>query len=122
VHGQCVVAETILLRAGRRYTGDSRAGTTLTQANGSNLQAVVASEAYMANYSWTDNPLSIAHLTIDGNKQGSRSRTHGLALRAWFYSANDLRISNCGGDGLLVGTATPRLGVPFSFRLVRFRS
>ena len=31
------------------------------------LAAVVASAAFVANFTWTDNPLSIAHLTIDGN-------------------------------------------------------
>jgi hypothetical protein len=64
IHGTCLVSETIMLLAGRAYTGDSRTGTVLIQANGSNLIAVVASEGYAQNHSWTDNPTSIAHLTV----------------------------------------------------------
>ena len=133
IHGQCLIAETVVMEAGRAYEGDSRTGTILKQANHSQLAAVVATAAFVNNYTWTDNPLSIAHLTIDGNIAGNpRPTTTGaraaatgtgaaaaaaaagattcLAIRAWFYTADDLKIQNCGGDGILVGTATPRDG------------
>ena len=56
------------MEAGRAYEGDGRTGTVLLQSNNTpGLAAVVASAAFVANFTWTDNPLSIAHLTIDGN-------------------------------------------------------
>ena len=45
IHGNCLVRETICLRGDCAYVGDSRSGTSITQADGTNLAAVLASAA-----------------------------------------------------------------------------
>ena len=72
----------------------------------------MASDGFTRNTTWTDNPTSIRHLTIDGNAAGNpmATRTAGLALRAWFSTVDDVLIQHCRGDGLLIGSATPSLG------------
>ena len=93
IHGRCVVSETVRLLGQRAYRGDSRAGTVIVQANGSSLVAVVASDGYLRNFTWTDEPISIAHLTVDGNAAGNPGRpTAGLAVRAWFSTVDDVRL------------------------------
>jgi hypothetical protein len=111
IHGDCVVTETIAIRGERSHRGDSRTGTVVTQANGSNLAAVVASDGFIQNNRWTDTPVSIAHLSINGNVAGNPGAlTAGLALRVWFSTVNEVKVSGCAGDGLLISSATPRAG------------
>ena len=116
IHGRCVVRETVRLAPERAYQGDSRWGTVIIQANHSNLASVVASAGVLMNHTYTDNPTTIRSLTIDGNAavvsgsggSGNTAVTTGLALRAWFSSVDDVRVMNCGGDGLLLSSAAPR--------------
>ena len=113
IHGRCVVSETVVVLERRAYTGDSRTGTVIVQANGSNLVAVMASGGFLRNNTWTDTPTSVRHLTIDGNAAGNLGAprpTAGLALRAYFSTVDDVRVQNCLGDGMLLGSATPQLG------------
>ena len=46
IHGACVVSKTICLRGDCAYVGDSRSGTTIKQADGTNLAAVLASDTW----------------------------------------------------------------------------
>jgi len=87
------------------YVGDSKTGTVIQQAAGANLAAVVA------DYSWTasgdaygDNAMTVAHLTIDGNKANNSSGV-GLVVRSWDSTFEDLQIQNTPGDGLLFSNA-----------------
>eukprot|EP00039_Didymoeca_costata_P000114 m.44171 g.44171 ORF g.44171 m.44171 type:complete len:375 (+) comp10062_c0_seq1:147-1271(+) len=99
----CLIAETIELLSGRSYMGGSRTGTVLKMADNSNLQAVVASDAWLQNESYTGGPLSISRLSIDGNyKTNQNSNTTGLVIMSWQSTIEEIHIGNTGGDGLRV--------------------
>ena len=59
IHGKCTVNETIPLLGDRSYVGDSRSGTIITQADGANLVALAASDAFLYNWSYTGHPLEV---------------------------------------------------------------
>ena len=67
IHGTCLVNATIQLVGNMSYIGDSRTGTIIQQANGANLPAVVASSGWYNNTTTVDAPITLAHLTINGN-------------------------------------------------------
>jgi len=99
--GKFLLTATIRLRAGRSYAGESRAGTIFRQADGANLPALMASDVWLDNTTWTGGPMAIRRLTLDGNRAGNpESKTAGLVLRAWLSVAEDLHIRGMGSDGL----------------------
>ena len=68
----------------------------------------MASEGAVANHTWTDAPLGVRTLTIDGNAAGNRQGvTVGLALRSWFSSVDDVKVQNTMGDGILLSSSSP---------------
>jgi hypothetical protein len=73
VHGVCLVNQTIVLRGNRTYSGDSRTGTIVRQADGSNLPALLASDSWALDSTTTGEPIRIAHLTLDGKGPGEAS-------------------------------------------------
>ncbi|MBI5830685.1 MAG: right-handed parallel beta-helix repeat-containing protein [Armatimonadetes bacterium] len=96
-----MLTATVRLRAGRSYGGESRAGTVFRQADGANLPALVASDVWLDNTTWTGSPMAIRRLTLDGNRAGNPTgKTAGLVLRAWLSVAEDLHITGMGSDGL----------------------
>jgi len=97
--GRFLINQTIRLRAGRSYAGESRAGTVFRQADGANLPALVASEVWLDNTTWTGGPMAIRRLTLDGNRAANRE-TAGLVLRAWLSVAEDLHLRDMPSDGL----------------------
>jgi hypothetical protein len=99
IHGRCLVNETIVLLGDRSYIGDSRTGTVIRQADGANLQAVVASDSWMSNASGTGRPVRLAHLTIDGNRGANRG-THALVIRSWLTTIEDIQVRGAAGDGI----------------------
>jgi hypothetical protein len=99
IHGTCSLTATVVLKGDRTYTGDSRMDTTLGQANGYNLAAVVAADSWSSNSAYTGNPITLAHLTIDGNK-ANNSNSICLVVRSWASTVEDVHIANCPGDGL----------------------
>ncbi len=99
--GKFLLTDTIRLRAGRSYAGESRAGTVFRQADGAKLPALVASDTWLDNTTWTGSPMAIRRLTLDGNAKGNpEATTAGLVLRAWLSVAEDLHITGMGSDGL----------------------
>ncbi|MCC7494842.1 MAG: right-handed parallel beta-helix repeat-containing protein [Fimbriimonadaceae bacterium] len=97
--GRFLINQTIRLRSGRSYAGESRAGTVLRQADGANLPALLASEVWLDNTTWTGTPMAIRRLTLDGNRAANQ-QTAGLVLRSWLSVAEDLHITNMPSDGL----------------------
>ncbi len=99
--GSFLINETIRLISHRSYRGESRVGTCLRQADGANLPALMASAVYLDNTTWTGTPMSLRHITLDGNRQHNPDTpTDGLVLRAWLSVVEDVYITNMGGDGL----------------------
>ena len=104
-HGTCVTNQTIVLLGKRNYYGDSRNATTIQQAAGSNLVALLASDSWVNNSPTTGDPIRIAHLNLDGNSSAN-SGTNVLVLRSWFSHIEDLAVQNAGGDGILIPSAS----------------
>src|SRR5713226_1141300 len=97
IHGTCLINGTIILLGDRSYEGDSRTGTTITQASGSNLAAMLASDSWSTDSSFTGNPIRIANLTLDGNKSAN-SGTNALVIRSWLTVIENLVVQNAPED------------------------
>jgi hypothetical protein len=90
----------IKLLGDRTYSGYSRSGTVLKQANGANLSALFASDSYLNNYTYTGTPVAIRHLTLDGNKAQNTAATDGIILRSWLSVIEDIHIMNMSENGI----------------------
>jgi hypothetical protein len=101
IHGTCLVNATIVLRGDMSYVGDSRTGTIIEQANGANLPAVVAAYGWYNDSSAVDSPITLAHLTINGNS-AANSGSVDLVVRSWESTFEDLEIANAPSDGVLL--------------------
>jgi len=110
IHGTCLVNATIVLLGDRTYEGDSRTGTVIRQASGSNLPAVVASDSWEHNWTYTGDPIRIAHLTIDGNS-AANSGSNALVIRSWLTTIEDLQIEYAPADGIQI-TNLSKNGIP----------
>ncbi len=101
IQGTCLIDKTIKLLGDRSYRGLSRTGTVLKQADRADLVALLASDTFLENQSWTGTPVSLRHLTLDGNKANNqKANTAGIALRSWMSVVEDVYITNMSGDGL----------------------
>ena len=100
IQGPCLLNATITLLGDRTYSGYSRSGTVLQQANGANLTALFASDSYVNNASTTGSPIAIRHLTLNGNKANNTAATDGIILRSWLSVIEDVHIENMGGNGI----------------------
>ena len=101
IHGVCSIDKTITLFGDRSYEGDSRTGTILRQANGTNLTAMLASDSWTENVNYTGDPIRIAHLTLDG-ASSSNSGTNVLVIRSWQTVLEDLLVENAPEDGIQI--------------------
>ena len=101
IHGNCLINGTIVLLGDRTYAGDSRTGTTITQANGTNLVAMLASDSWNSDSAYTGDPIRIAHLTLDGSSK-TNSGTNALVIRSWLTVIEDLQVENAPGDGIQI--------------------
>lgn len=99
IHGTCLVNQTIVLKGDRSYLGDSRAGTVIRQANNANLAALVASDAWYNNWSYTGDPIRIAHMTLDGNSAANTGTTD-LVIHSWLTTVEDMVIQYAPADGI----------------------
>ncbi len=112
IHGTCLVDKTIVLEGDRSYLGDSRTGTVMMQAPGTNLAALVASDSWADNSTYTGDPIRIAHMTLDGNSSNNML-TSALVVRSWLTVIEDLQIENAPEDGLQL-TSVSANGTPLS--------
>ena len=109
IHGTCLLNAAVVLLGDRTYEGDSRTGTILRQASGSNLPALVASDSWNDDWRYTGDPIRIAHLTLDGNGSANSS-TNALVIRSWLTVIEDLQVENAPADGIQV-TSLSKSGV-----------
>lgn len=93
--------QTIVLLGKRNYIGDHRNVTTIRQAAGANLSALVASDSWVNNSASAGDPITIAHLNLDGNSSAN-SGTNVLVIRSWLSHIYDLIIQNAPADGILI--------------------
>ncbi len=100
IEGQCLIDQTIELLGDRSYSGESRTGTVLRQADGANLDAILASDSYLENSRYTGTPVSIGHLTLDGNRAHNTAPTSGIVLRSWQSVVEDVHVADMGGEGI----------------------
>ncbi len=112
ISGTCLLTTPLSLKGNRTYRGDSRA-TTLKMANGVNLPALVATDGYLANTSYTGEPVTIRDLTLDGNRGANPSAGSTLVVRSWLTTVENLTVQNSTGNGILV-TNTSRGGTAIS--------
>ena len=101
IHGMCLVHETICLRGDCAYVGDSRSGTSIKQADGAHLAAVLASDTWCENRAWTGAPLRISSLTVDANRANNNG-TVGIMIRSWQTVIEDTHVKGAASDGLRV--------------------
>jgi hypothetical protein len=101
IHGTCLLNATVVLLGDRTYEGDSRTGTVLRQASGSNLPALLASDSWNDDWTYTGDPIRIAQLTLDGNSSANSS-TNALVIRSWLTVIEDLQVENAPADGIQV--------------------
>jgi hypothetical protein len=101
IHGTCLIDGTIVLDGDRTYQGDSRTGTIIRQAAGSNLAAMLASDSWASDSHYTGDPIRIAHLTLDGNSSVNSGTTN-LIIRSWLTTLEDLQIEYAPADGLQI--------------------
>jgi hypothetical protein len=101
ISGTCRVNQTIPLLGGRSYSGSDTDGSRIVQADGANLPALAASEAWLGEHKAPDLPTRIAHLTLDGNSQANVG-THALVLQAWQVEVYDVCVLNAPEDAIRV--------------------
>lgn len=113
--GTYIVSDTINMKKSRYYFGADRELSTIKQANGANLDAVMASEGWLSSSATTsDNPIHISHLGINGNKANQTGGSgHGLAVITFWCQIEHLEIINTRGNGLHL-TSARRDGVEIS--------
>jgi hypothetical protein len=109
IHGSCLLNATIVLLGDRTYEGDSRTGTILRQAGGSNLPALVASDSWNDDWTYTGDPVRIAQVTLDGNSSAN-SGTNALVIRSWLTVIEDIQVENAPADGIQI-TSLSKNGV-----------
>ncbi|MCP2329018.1 hypothetical protein HDA40_007525 [Hamadaea flava] len=104
IKGPCLINATISLADDRTYRGDG-AGTTLKQANGANLKAMLASAPWVANNTWVGSGVRVERLTLDGNS-ANNTGTSPLVLQTWDSRVYDIRVYNAPVDAILLTTVT----------------
>jgi len=110
IHGTCLIDGIIVLLGDRTYEGDSRTGTIIRQARGASLPAMLASDSWNSDWTYTGDPIRIAHLTLDGNS-AANSGTNALVIRSWLTVIEDLQVEYAPADGIQI-TNLSKDGVP----------
>lgn len=101
IDGPCLITQTITLLGDRAYRGDS-AATTLTEASGANLPAVLASDSWVNNSSTTGDPITLRDLSVEANGSGNPSGGDAVIIRSWNTDIENLHISDAKNAGLRI--------------------
>lgn len=96
ISGTCLLNHSIVLLAGRTYTGDGRTATVLRQ--NAPMPYVMASAGYVRNGSTTGAPITIEQLTVSCTGQG---QTNGIVVLNWQVDVQQVNVTNCGGSGII---------------------
>lgn len=101
--GQYWTNQTILLpTAGGAILSSQRwNGAQINQANGANLDAVIASNGWFNNRGTADNPQSVLNIKVNGNAGNQTGGMgHGIVITSFWNDIHDNTIEGTGGDGL----------------------
>lgn len=123
--GTILVSATVRLAPGRRYVssgpGAGKQGGTIRQANGANLPAVVASQAWYDNAPSADDPIDLEFLNVDGNKANNvGATTIGIALMSYTSSIDRCYVTGAPGDGILISDRN-RAGTLITNKMLEIR-
>lgn len=105
--GTYIVSSPIVLVSNITYRGSSRAGSVIKAASASNMHAVLASETWLsASNTYSDNPIYVYDLGIDGNKTNQSSGDGiGIALVTFWNTIQNLEVTDTRGHGILLSSA-----------------
>ncbi|MBP2325896.1 hypothetical protein JOF56_006281 [Kibdelosporangium banguiense] len=102
ITGTCLIDKPIRLLGDRTYRGENRTGTVIRQANGANLDAMLASDTYLDNATFTGGPFTIKSLTLIGNSAANPTARDVLVVRSWQTVVEDLVIEEAKRHALRV--------------------
>ncbi|OXM54916.1 right-handed parallel beta-helix repeat-containing protein [Amycolatopsis alba DSM 44262] len=100
IDGPCLIDGTIRLRGQRSYRGQSRSGTVIQQADGANLDAMLASDSYLDNAPLTGDPVTLRSLNLIANRAGNPNAKDALVLRSWGTVVEDMEILQATRHGI----------------------
>lgn len=100
IEGRCLINATVELPGERSYRGTGR--TVIKQADGANLDAMLASASWTQNTPWTGTPTKIRDLVLDGNKAANPSGGDALVIRSWHTLVENLDVTRANGNGIKV--------------------
>jgi len=98
--GTCLIDGTIRLVGDRTLRGTSRTGTVIQQAAGANLDAMLASDTYLDNVSWTGAPVAVRSLTLLAEGGTNPTGHDALVLRSWQSVVEDVVIRDAPRHGI----------------------
>lgn len=100
--GTCLINGTIRLVSDRTLRGTSRTGTVIQQAAGANLDAMLASDSYLDNVTWTGSPVAVRSLTLLADRANNPGAHDALVLRSWQSVVEDVVIRDAARHGIRV--------------------
>lgn len=99
--GTFYINGTILLPDRVTLRGCGKFSSTVKQADGANLDAVIAGASWYSNRTDSGYSIAVENLGIDGNKANQTGGAgHGVAFMNFNSHIARLRIDNCRGDGI----------------------
>jgi hypothetical protein len=120
--GQCLIDRPVRLVGERTYRGRSRAGTMIRQADGANLPALLASDSFLDDDSYTGMPITVRSVSLDGNRAGNPRGGDVLVVRSWQTVIEDVEIRGATRHGIrltnLSANGTPLLNTQVNGRIV----
>lgn len=103
--GTYLISSTITLKSRRKYAGTHYGGgSTIKQKDGANIaNALLASDAWVNNNTFTGNPIWIEGMAIDGNKANNGLSTAvGIMLMNWLSTIRSCYVTNTPSDGIRI--------------------
>ncbi|GIF21459.1 hypothetical protein BJ973_005094 [Actinoplanes tereljensis] len=101
IDGPCLITQTIKLIGNRGYRGDS-AATLLTEAAGTNLAAVLASDSWVDNTPGTGEAITLKDLVIDANKSANPTGGDAVVIRSWLTTVENIKIWDAKANGIRI--------------------
>jgi hypothetical protein len=96
-----LISVMIKLLPNRSYQGAAYGGTTIKQQNGANLDSLLAANSYAVNNVFSDGPIEVSNLLIDGNWSNNTSG-NGLVLMNSFSIVRQVWVNNIPGAGIVL--------------------
>ncbi|WP_238412907.1 right-handed parallel beta-helix repeat-containing protein [Saccharothrix deserti] len=100
--GTCLINGTIRLVGDRTLRGASRSGAVIRQAPGANLDAMLASDSYLDDVTWTGDPVTVRSLTLMAERDTNPGAHDALVLRSWQSVVEDVVVRDAARHGIRV--------------------